>query len=648
MKLRNTLVLFSVAVALGLFIVLFEAGGPTTDEAEDLALRAFPEFKGKTRGADAIEIVRGPDRIVLVKRDAGRSTQHWRITQPIEYRADLSRVIGLLGAFEGAKKTRIGEKGETEIRLAPAASVKAYGLDAESAVRVIIFAGRDRLLDVLVGSGASENRVYVSHYASRDPVYVVGDEVRDEAMQTVDGFRDKRLVDLVMGKVTGIEILRENKLAAGLARDADGRWHVVSPVADRADGKRVEDIVDRMGSLWADRFVADFAPDDPARAERLAGYGLLPPERSVKITVELAGRKRQHEILFGGKIKKTETGQAPSWDVYAMVAGTDSVVNVPAESVGVLDVALDALRDRSVMDFSRNEAASVTVRRPAGDLRIERDGDGWSLVQAAGDAAGASKRSADRERVRDFLQALIDLRVKGFLPSDTMLDSPLAVEVAFERPEEQGAGEAAPARPSELVHFEPGRGETIRARRGKRGAVFEVPSAILKDLTARAYRFYDRKVLSFDARNLNRLSITAGGVECAATRGAAGWTLVRAGGRAGERGGDIAPVRADDIKWKLSDLEAVEYVEKLAEVRLADYGLDPAGMRVEIAVKTGAAANGSVLLVGSPREGSAEGAGMEYYAAIEDGEMLFLVGGELVTKLREGFVKRADGAGKSE
>ncbi len=649
MRFRNTLILFGVAVALVLFIALFERRAPSTDKAGKLARRAFPEFDGRKGDADAIELIRGTDRVVFVKRDAGTSGEHWRITQPIDYRADASRVIGLLDALERAEKAEIAE-GVFEKHLPPTADVEQYRLD--KAVHVIVSAGKERLLDCLVGGPtASKGSVYVSR-ASRKAVYAVAEELRDEVLRHVNEFRDKRLVDLVTGLVTGFTILEGGKQIAEVARKKGGRWRVVSPLVDRADREMVQQIVGRMGSLWADKFVVDFAPDAPDRAKKMAGYGLLPAKRSIKVAVELAGKTRQHEILFGNKVRKEETNQPVSWDVYAMVSGSGTVVLVPKQSMDLIDVTVDGLRDRNVVDFSAEEVATVSVKRAAGELRIERKDAGWRLGAPA-DEAG---RAASRDSVRELLEALAGLRVRKFLPGDTRLETPIGVEIAFEEPEkkegeEDGDGEAPEKRESEVVFFGtrrsraappgpgddgPGTGEVIRARRGKAGAVFEVPAAIIGKLEVQPFRFYEKKVLMFDQAKLSGLSITAGGRTDSAVRKAGRWEL--------EGEGDLDPSRADDVKWALCELEVAEFVAKIKGADLESFGLAPAAVRVVARVEPaarGREASRHVLLVGRVEKKDAKDADRRYYARLEEGDVIFLLKQKLVKDLRAGLLKKA-------
>ncbi len=102
MKLRNTLILLAVAAGLVLFIAVFERGKKSREELIELEKYAFPELKDRADDATAIEIVRGPEKLVFVKREMGTDDEHWQMTQPIDYRADRSEALEMLKALVDA------------------------------------------------------------------------------------------------------------------------------------------------------------------------------------------------------------------------------------------------------------------------------------------------------------------------------------------------------------------------------------------------------------------------------------------------------------------------------------------------------------------------------------------------------------------
>jgi len=619
MQLRNTLVLMGVAIALVLFIVLFESHTRTTDELKEMEKRAFPEFKERKDRADTIEISKGADKLVMVKRDKGTPDERWQITHPIDYPADTSRVISLLGAFERAEKAEIAP-GRRSKPLGPADDLSEFGLTQEAATRVRVSAGEETLLDALVGGATpTKGKVYAAP-GSRDALFVVDDDVRDNATRRVDEYRDKRLLNLTRGTVTQVVIMEDEKLVAEIAREKEGEWRLVQPIADRADKQKANDIVDRLGSLWADAFKEDFAADDANMPKKLEGYGLRPAKRSIKLTRDVSDKPQQHELLFGNRVKKTE-GSTESWDVYAMVAGTRTVVLLPETSLDKFTVKPDDLRDPKVAGFESSDPVSISIARASGELRLEKDGDDWKLAAPATDA-----HKADGSRVRDLLNALVDLRVSKFLPSETQLASPIRVEVGFKK-DDKGK-----QRDPEVILFEPGQGESIKGRRGEKGAVFEVPSGILKSLTASSFHYWDRHVLDFSADKLAKLTIKIGDRTETATRENNVWKLAGTG--------ELNTENADALKWALSDLTAEEVVGRAEATALGPWGLDAPSIRAEVEVageKPEEKPKGFALLIGRAEDEKA--AVKRYYARLEGQDVAFLVAESVVEKLRKGLVK---------
>jgi hypothetical protein len=633
MRLRNALILLGVAAALVLFIFLFEQHSPSTEDRLARERLAFPGFGERKGSADAIEIERGSERIVIVRRDAGRPGERWQITKPLDYRAATSSVVSFFGAFERAEKAKI-ERDRREIPLEPASDLSQYGLDQDSAVRVRVSAGDDKLLDCLVGQKtATGDRVYVTT-AERRAVYALDVAVREEALKRVDDFRDKRLVDLTRGEATYLALHEGGETVAELSRERKGPWRVVSPVADRANQERVDGVVEGMGSLWAEKFAADFAPGDPEMPRRLRDYELRPPRRRVVLTLEVEDEPRRIEVLFGKRIAKTVSGER-AWDVAATVAGSRAVVYLPEEAVDLLKVEADDLRDPNVARFEVPDVRTVRIDRPWGRLELARREEGWEL-------ASPEARRAEPDAVLDLLEALKDLRVTEFLPGDLPLRDPVVrVELAFgaEEPAADGGGaggeEVKPQSP-EIVFFEAGEREpaSVRARRGPGGAVFLVSSGILDDIGSPPHRFWRKKVLEFDDRKLEALTLRADGRTEAAVREAGDWKAL------GEA--EVDRVAADNVKWDLADLEAEEFVGKASAEDLSRFGLALPAIRAEAVVGPGVEGGGEgvhVLLVGKQAP-AAEGEATRHYAMLEETGEVFLVGGSVVENLRKGLFRK--------
>lgn len=645
MQPRNALILLGIAIALGIFIFAFERGTRTTEEWEERKRLVFPDFKERKDRTDYVEIIRGDDRLVIVKKDPGGPDEHWQITQPVDYPADGSRIMGLFAAIERAERCEFGPD-RWRIDLTPASDLAEYGLDKDKAVRLRISAGKETLVDVLIGARtADEDHVYIAP-VTRECAYVVDADVRENATRKVEEFRDKRLVNLKVGEITHLVLHEKGKLLAELGREKDGPWNVISPVSDRADKDKVQEITDKLGSLWVDRFEEDIALGDPDLAEKLEKYGLRPPERSATVTLEVGDKPRQHEILFGKKIKKVE-GSRTNWDVYTMLAGTGTVVLVPQDVLSKLDVELDDLRDHRAARFEVSDVKTLKIERPDLALAFRKEEDGWKMVEP-------SARKAESSAVRDLLDDLADLRVHKFLPADTALVSPIKVTIGFEEPEkpkeeeeketEEEEEEKKPQEP-EIVFFEPGDGKQIKARRGEKGAVFEVPSEILKRLAAKEVRFRDRKILDFSAGDVRRLALVKEGRKVEARREDNEWKY--------EGEGEFDTSNADNIRWDLSDLKAEELADSVEDdSKLAEYGLAEPYISVEVEVapdeeKEGEEPAVHVLLIGKEAELEEE-EGISRYAVLKGRRLVFVLEKGDLERFEKGLLEEEEEEEKKE
>jgi hypothetical protein len=622
MHLRNTLILVGVALTLGLFIFVFERHTPSTDE---LALRerlAFPAFKDRAKHADAIEIARGESKIVLVRREAGTIEEHWRITQPLDCHADASRVISILGAFERAERILLGE-GVRSKKLAPAQDLAEYGLGHEHAVRVRAMAGEETLLDALIGNATVVAEQTYAAPGDRTEVFAVAKDLRESVSMRVDELRDKRMLHLTRGKLASIAVLENEQPSFEIARSVGNEWRLVAPIADRADRQRAEKIADRVGSLWADAFKEDFAADGADMLQKLAKWGLRPAARSVRVTRTINDELRRDEVLFGKRVKKTMKGEESSWAVYAMVAGSRSVVFVPEGSLDVFSVSSDDMRDRHAFRFEPAAATAVTIKRSADEVKLEKRPDGWKVISH-------KELAADGERVGELLGDLLEIRAQQFLPFDTELVDPYAVTVTVDA----GGGRAA-----ESLYVEPaGRGDdqALRARRGERGSAFTLPASVRAALDVEALQLRDRRVLTFDANRLAGLAVHRGAKVTRATRADNVWRL--------EGGGEVDTQNADTMKWELSGLVAARLVAEGADLDLTPYGLDAPSVKVELKLRAAGDRGEETfrLMIGGAEDGSADA--KRFYVTIEGTGLVFLVSEAIVQKLGKPLARATDAA----
>ncbi len=171
---------------------------------------------------------------------------------------------------------------------------------------------------------------------------------------------------------------------------------------ESADGARLSVALDPVlaGFLVrgaAELRVAGFARDGPGS---LADYGLEQPALRVELEDE---RGLRVELLFG-----CSGSGAPALEGggrwYAMQSGSSSVWSVEPRSVGLLAVPREELYDSLVVRAKREDVVALSL----GDVRVERDGEAWTLLQ------GDARFPADPGALQDLLAALEFASLEGF------------------------------------------------------------------------------------------------------------------------------------------------------------------------------------------------------------------------------------------
>ncbi|MHC4184213.1 MAG: DUF4340 domain-containing protein, partial [Planctomycetota bacterium] len=118
MKFKTTIILLIIAAIGVAYIFLYERKQYRTEEWVQRQQMALPDYK--VDQINKIEIKKEKDSIVLEKVDE----EHWRMSGPLQIRADKAEVTDILSQFEFLGK--IGTVKEDEVENF---NLKDYGLD---------------------------------------------------------------------------------------------------------------------------------------------------------------------------------------------------------------------------------------------------------------------------------------------------------------------------------------------------------------------------------------------------------------------------------------------------------------------------------------------------------------------------------------
>jgi hypothetical protein len=261
----------------------------------DKKLLAFDRDK-----VDRVELAAGGKNVALTKEGA-----EWKLTAPLQVRADFGAVEGLMGRLQTAQMKSIAADD------ASPADVKKYGLDKPD-VTVNVNAGSSRAT-LLVGGKAEDGNVYVRD-ASRPMVMTAESSFVDELKKGADEYRRKDLFEFRAYNANRVELTRSGQTIVlektkGEGENPQEKWRRLSPTAGDADKDKVESLLSRLSNMRATSFV-----DATART------GLDKPE--LAIYVKFDDGKKEERVSFG-KVGDDTFAARPSEPGAAKVDSTD-------------------------------------------------------------------------------------------------------------------------------------------------------------------------------------------------------------------------------------------------------------------------------------------------------------------------------------
>jgi len=563
MKTRSTLILLAVVVALGLFIRFHESDQPGTREAretEQYLVRLEPE---KVR---TITITDGETVVALERKD-----DRWRVTAPVEDRADVSVAQQILNDAEFLRREQTipagANKDEARARLSE------FGLTNPRVE--LAFGGKDAPPPIRFGKEtAVEGRIYARLGEAQD-AYVIADSLLDTIRKKPDDFRDRRLSELEPSEVGKLLV----KSAAGEieAVREKGRWRLTRPIKARADDARVGNLITQVANTRIEAFLSP-APDAAAT------QGFNDPRGSVTLVPEEGGEPQVLE--FGGDIPDDPK------KIAARFAARKGLYHLAKESASVLETKPNDLRDRKLSRFDRDLVDRVTIASKVhGKTVLARNKEAWTLNP---DKEGKG-RTASRGDVSAILDRLQSSEVREFVADSAgdlgrygLQDPALRITVSSfssENTSEAAAGE----HPILTVAFGRVENGMAYARVEEEPFVVGVDPALLEELNLPGVRLREATVFSGNAEEIKAFQVRkADGIEVRVERGGDGAWKAPGGGEPVAK-----PVAIQSLANVLANLRAVRWE---AAKELPTHGFETPAL----AIRFTAGSEERTLTVGAP------------------------------------------------
>ena len=171
----------------------------------------------------------------------------------------------------------------------------------------------------------------------------------------------------------------------------NGSWKLAVPIEAKADEAAVDGLASELSSTLLERSL-ESSPVD------WKDYGLENP--NLKITVGLKDGRRLN-LELGDK----DFNQA---SVFGRVPHLAKVLVLPASLYTTVDKELLDFRDKSVLDFDREQVREVRIRARRKTYRLQKEGEDWSIREPI-------QARADRAEIRSLLSDLEFARVEEFV-----------------------------------------------------------------------------------------------------------------------------------------------------------------------------------------------------------------------------------------
>ncbi|MEK6716622.1 MAG: DUF4340 domain-containing protein, partial [candidate division NC10 bacterium] len=380
MNVRTTIILAVLVALLGGYYVWSER--QPKSEPGNSKLFAFDD-----KAVQELSIARDGTTIGL-KRDGDT----WRLTQPVEAKADQGPAASLLTGLTLARIERTVEEQATNLA--------DFGLAPPTLTVTLKVKDTAGPITLLLGKNSPTGSWVYAKRGDSPAVLMVPASLKRDLEKTPTDLRDKTIISLDSTKATRVELKSKDSFIVAAKSGED--WWLEQPIKVKADGSAIDRLVGAVRDLKAKEFVAEATAD-------FARYGLARPD--YRVTVSEKDAPTPKTVLIARKTEKTRTdSKAPSptpeqGQAYVAVEGGKQVFLVEGKVLEDLKKSPLDLRDKRLLAFEIKDVKGLRVAWPDTTIVLEKDGDNWKLTQP-------QAAPADSGKALDLIYSVNGLRFK--------------------------------------------------------------------------------------------------------------------------------------------------------------------------------------------------------------------------------------------
>ncbi|MEW6457312.1 MAG: DUF4340 domain-containing protein [Acidobacteriota bacterium] len=378
MKWRVVLILFVILALIFIAIYFVEKKEERKEKIEGRLFNVNPEDVYK------LSLKRGMETIVFEKKN-----NEWRITSPIDSKADKYSIERIVDDFSSLKYER---KVESEAK-----DLKRYGLDKSDRELKIWAKSSPNPVNIYFGvENPIDSNIYVR--SEGNEVYLIASYLKSYIDKSLFDFRDKKIFYFEKEKIKEVNYQKDE--IGWKAVKKDDIWHLQSPVEALADKNKIDDILYSISNSEAKEFLKE-TPDD----EDFKKFNLDSPS----ILLNLKG---EEELNFKFSVREDKDTKK----VYGVSSLSPILASFSETLINDLDKNVESIREKRVAVFWSYDTKKLRIKKNGQEFYLEKNKeDKWEILKP-------EKRKADSEKVDNFIRKLEDLEAKEFVDSYKNLD----------------------------------------------------------------------------------------------------------------------------------------------------------------------------------------------------------------------------------